>query len=148
MSRPLISSSNVILDCPAATIGDAVRAAAETFRDDPRVGRWKDFWASVAERQVADLKSCSCGVAIAHGRGESVKELVLAAVRLARPLPVQGGPDLRLVFVFGIPAAMAEEYLRTVGALARACGRSGSLGALLDAEAGADFASHVLELVG
>ncbi|MFM8720796.1 MAG: hypothetical protein ACKOFH_14915, partial [Chthoniobacterales bacterium] len=83
------------------------------------IGSWDDFWKSIGPKQIVDLKGCGCGVCLAHGRDESVSGLVLAAGRMADT----AAPGLpRFVFVFAIPAAMAEDYLRAVGALARLCG--------------------------
>ncbi len=148
MSNELVSAANVLLDCPATTRGDAVRAVAQTLVDDPRIVSWAEFWESVGARQVVDLKGCGCGVTMAHGRGSSVKDLVLAAGRLAQPLPVEGASDVRLVFVFGIPAAMAEEYLRSVGTLARACSQPDRLTPLLESVTPGEFAGHLRDLVG
>jgi mannitol/fructose-specific phosphotransferase system IIA component (Ntr-type) len=67
-----------------------------------------------------------------------VRELALAAARWSAP----DGP--RLVFVFAIPAAMSEEYLRKVGALARICREPEKSAALLAAATPGEFA----ELLG
>jgi len=61
-------------------------------------------------------------------------KFALAAARWAAP----AGPHL--VFVFAIPAAMSEEYLRNVGALARICREPEKTDALLAAATPAEFA--------
>lgn len=119
MSNRLIDSAHVRLDLVAGSRDGAVREVAELLRGDPRIGSWDAFWKSIGPKQIVDLKGCGCGVCLAHGRDESVRDLVFAAGRMADG----AAPGLpRFVFVFAIPAAMAEDYLRAVGALARLCG--------------------------
>lgn len=137
----MVGPARVVLDVAAPTREAAVRAVAELLRDDPRVGSWDEFWTSIGERQVVDLEGCAHAVVLAHGRGGSVKRLALAAARWASP----DGP--RLVFVFAIPAAMAEEYLRKVGALARVCREPAKLDALRAAATPGEFASRLGEWV-
>ena len=138
----LISPSRVRLDVAAATRAAAVEAAAGLLRDDARLGAWEEFRASIGERQVVDVEGCAGRVVLAHGRGEAVKELALSAVRWTAP------GETRLVFVFAIPAAMAEEYLRKVGALARVCRDPAKLGMLRSAPTPEDFAARLAEWIG
>jgi mannitol/fructose-specific phosphotransferase system IIA component (Ntr-type) len=140
MSR-LINSAHVALDVAASSRDDAVRAVAELLRGDARIGRWDDFWKSIGPKQIVDLKGCGCGVCLAHGRDASVRDLVLAAGRA----PTNAEPGVpRFVFVFAIPAAMAEDYLRVVGALARLCGEEKKF-AVLEAATTSEALADALE---
>ena len=141
MSSRLVEPSHVKLDLAAASRDGAVRSVAELLRGDPRVGSWDAFWASIGPKQIVDLKG---GVCLAHGRDEAVRDLVLAAGRLA------AGADAglpRYVFVFAIPFAMAEDYLRAVGALARACGEGKKMALLDKAATPEEFAGSLGELL-
>jgi mannitol/fructose-specific phosphotransferase system IIA component (Ntr-type) len=140
MSGVLVEPARVGLGVEAATRGEAVRAAAELLRGDPRIGPWEEFWQELGKRPVVDLGSPD--VCMAHGRGGAVKGLAVSAARI---VPAAGNePVPRLVFVFGIPLAMAEEYLRAVGALVRTCREGGRVEALL-AETTADGFASLLE---
>lgn len=139
---PLISPSRVRLDVSAPTLEAAVEVAAGLLRDDTRLGAWEEFRASIGERQVVDVEGCGGGVVLAHGRGKAVKELALSALRWIAP----EGP--RLVFVFAIPGAMAEEYLRKVGALARVCKDPAKLESLRAAPTPDDFAARLADWIG
>ena len=139
---PLVGPARVRLDVAAPTRDEAVRAVAKLLRDDERVGSWDEFWSSIGERQVVDLEGCTSGVVLAHGRGGSIKQLALAAARWNSP----DGP--RFVFVFAIPSAMAEEYLRKVGALARVCREPAKLDVLRAAASPEEFAARLEEWVG
>jgi mannitol/fructose-specific phosphotransferase system IIA component (Ntr-type) len=133
----LVDATRVRLDLAAPSRGQAVEAALELLRGDPRVVSWEDFRRSVGDRQVIDLDGCAGGVVLAHGRSASVAKLALAAARWSAP----DGP--RLIFVFAIPSAMAGEYLRQVGALARACRAPDCLDALRSAATAGDFAERL-----
>lgn len=148
MNAGLVSPDHVLLDLAATTREEAVRAVAGLLRADGQIANWDQFWASVGPRQIVDLKGGGCGVCLAHGRDSSVSALRLAAGRLAVPLEVPGGPALRVVFVFAIPSAMADDYLRAVGSLARCCGQDGKLQALLAATGKEEFAAALRGLLG
>lgn len=136
-TEPLFSPARVRLDFAAPDRASALRTAAELLDGDARVGSWDEFRSSIGSRQVVDLDLAggAGGVMIAHGRGRAVTGLALAAARWSAP----DGP--RLIFVFAIPAAMSDEYLRRVGALARVCRDPGKLAALRAAPTAADFMS-------
>ena len=133
-SSSIIDPSLVRLDLEAPDRETALRRTAELLAADPRVGNWEEFWLSIGGRQVVELADAAGSVILAHGRGQAVREVALAAARWAAP----AGPGL--IFVFAIPAAMSEEYLRNVGALARICRQPEKTAALLTAATPAEFA--------
>ena len=133
-SSSIIDPSLVRLDLEAPDRETALRRTAELLAADPRVGNWEEFWLSIGGRQVVELADAAGSVILAHGRGQAVRDVALAAARWAAP----AGP--RLIFVFAIPAAMSEEYLRNVGALARICRQPEKTAALLTAATPAEFA--------
>ena len=133
-SSSIIDPSLVRLDLEAPDRETALRRTAELLAADPRVGNWEEFWLSIGGRQVVELADAAGSVILAHGRGQAVREVALAAARWAGP----AGPGL--IFVFAIPAAMSEEYLRNVGALARICRQPEKTAALLTAATPAEFA--------
>ena len=130
----IVDPSLVCLDLDAPDRDTALRRTAELLAADPRLGNWEEFWLSIGGRQVVELADSAGRVILAHGRGQSVRKLALAAARWSAP----DGP--RLVFVFAIPAAMSEEYLRKVGALARICREPEKSAALLAAATPGEFA--------
>jgi len=111
----LVDPACIRLDLPPGDRAAAVRATAELLSGDGRGGDWEEFWRAVGQRQIIDLEGCAGRVVLAHGRSAAVRQLALAAGRQTSAV----GPSW--FFVFAIPATMAEEYLRKVGALARVC---------------------------
>lgn len=144
----LVEPAEVRLDLAAATRAEAVRATAELLMNDARITSWEEFWKSIGPKQIVDLNGCSCGICLAHGRSDEVKKLALSAARLAAPIKSETLPPVQVVFVFAIPSAMSEEYLRTVGALARRCKDGEKLAELLAAKTPEEFAQLLEEWLG
>lgn len=145
MSAPLIVPAGAAIDLDATARDAAVEAVAGLLRDDPRIGSWESFRHSIGPKQIVDLKGCGHGVCLAHGRDTSVRGLALAAGRLR----TGADPALPLfVFVFAIPSAMTEDYLRTVGALARLCGEKDKMNALQRATSAAALAAALDDWLG
>jgi mannitol/fructose-specific phosphotransferase system IIA component (Ntr-type) len=137
----LLDPSRVRLDLPADTREGAVETALALLRNDPRLAAWEEFRRSLGPKQVVDLEGSGGSVVLVHGRHVSVKAMTVAAARFSAP----SAP--RLVFVFAIPSAMAEEYLRTVGALARVCREEAKLDVLLSAPTPEAFADVLEEWI-
>jgi len=137
----LLDPSRVRLDLPADARDGAVDAALALLRDDPRLASWEVFRRAVGPAQVVDLEGSGGTVVLAHGRDPAVREMTMAAARFSAP------SSPRLVFVFAIPSAMAGEYLRAVGALARVCRQPDKLAVLLSAPDPATFADTLEEWI-
>jgi mannitol/fructose-specific phosphotransferase system IIA component (Ntr-type) len=144
-AAPLVDAARVRLGLTAATRAEAVEATARLLEGDARVGPWGDLWESIGTRQI--VEPGTGGVCLAHGRRGTVKQLALAAARLDQPVAGENGP-VRLFFVFAIPSAMAEEYLRAVGALARVCGDEAKRAALEAAASPEELAGLLGEWIG
>ncbi len=137
----LLDPSRVRLDLPADSRAGAVEAALELLRDDPHLASWEEFRRAVGPGQVVDLEDSGGTVVLAHGRAPAVREMTMAAARFSAP------SCPRLVFVFAIPSAMAGEYLRAVGALARVCRQEDKLAVLLSAPDARTFADTLEEWI-
>lgn len=118
----VLKVAQVDLALEATTKEEAVARVLAMFRGDARVAEFDSLKNAVEQRSAAAIEHGQCGICIAHGRTDTLKELVLSAGRLASPLAVpEIGVPLRLVFVAGIPSAFRSDYLRVVGAIARIC---------------------------
>lgn len=142
---PIITAAGVDLALEGTSLMDAVEKTARLLDQDGRSGAWEVFWPSVRDRQM--VEPGGCGVYLAHGRGDQVKHLALAAGRLSSPVAGQSG-QVQMVFVFAIPAAMSEEYLRAVGALARTCGDRAKLDELREVSSPEEFAGLLESWIG
>lgn len=144
MNCRCLDSSTVRLGVSAATREEAVRAAIEILRNDPRIVSWNDFQAALDSGQVLELGAdCGGAVCLVHGRSAGVSGLALSALRLAAPVTGEKGDLLSLFFVFAIPTTRAAEYLRAVGALARACADAKCRETLMSAATEEEFARRL-----
>lgn len=135
----LLEPARVRLGASADSRDGAIEAAISLLRDDPRIANWDEFRPWIGPKQVMDLEGSGGGVVLAHGRSAAVKDMALSALRWNSP----SGP--RFVFVFAIPSAMNEQYLRKVGALARICRDERKLAALASAASAEEFADSLEE---
>lgn len=120
----VLQAGQVDLRVEAKDRAEAVDHLLTLLRGDARILSTEAFEKAVRTRGTPAVCSNRFGLCVAHGRTDSVSTLVMAAARLAHPLPMCSGEGeglLRLVFVAGIPSALNTEYLRMVGAMARIC---------------------------
>ena len=133
----LLDPARVRLDVAAESRDSAVEAAISLLRDDPRIKSWDEFRPWIGPKQVMELEGSAGGVILVHGRSAAVTDMAVSALRWNSP----DGP--RFVFVFAIPSAMTEQYLRKVGALARTCRDAGKLAGLAGAATAEDFTDRL-----
>ena len=114
-----LSLRNIALDVDAVDAESAIEKAVGLLRNDVQMLDWKAFAAAVDEREKNNGTSVGGGLMLPHGRGEFVKDLVMSFVRLRTPIIV-GVDEVKFVIGVAVPSSMAADYLRLVGALARA----------------------------
>ena len=117
---------------------EAIQRTVEVLRDAPGTRDFAKLAQAIQCCPATKLGSPGREILIAHARTESVERLLLAASRLdlsaAQEIP-------KLIFVAVIPAAFNTEYLRAVGAIARACSTPKGYDALNSARTAAEFSS-------
>lgn len=112
--------SDIRLDLEAQELNAATAELANLLRHDRRILDWSQF-----ANELAAQAPCMAGegerrFCIPHARTESVQTLVISAGRSRAGLSLAGEEGrCHYVFVMGIPSALAAEYLRIIGALAR-----------------------------
>ena len=140
--RDVLKPEGVDLSISANTAEQAVESLLSRMSGDPRVRDFSGLREAVVSRHAPPVVEGDAAVLIAHWRTGAVGDLVLAAGRIPDGLPLPGtGTRLELVFVAGIPSALASDYLRVVGVLARACKSSEDRKLLLAAPSAAEFIS-------
>ena len=84
---------------------------------------------------------------IAHVRTNTVNAMVMAAGRSVEGIPLEGSSsNVRLVFVIGVPVALASDYLRMIGALARIFRTANGVEELISATTPEDFLERLCTL--
>lgn len=116
-----LSADCVGLDLEPHDHHSAVRAVAELLRTLPAVLDWKLLFTGL-------LNSCPClaesgsefAICLPHARTDAVSSIVMSVGRFIPGIDFPDCPQLvRYIFCIGAPTALANDYPRLVGLLAR-----------------------------
>ena len=136
----ILSPDHILLDLKAGTHIQAVAKVAELLESDERVNDWERFYAGLLAGSACMANEHGSALCIAHVRTHAVNAMTMAVGRSAEGIPVAGDPmRVRLIFVIGVPVALASDYLRIIGALARIFRTEAGESALLEASTNAEF---------
>lgn len=139
----ILKPRHVALGLQGADAVSALDPLAGLLQQDARVLNWAGFHGGLRRGAAEGLTFLSCGAALCHARTDAVSGMTMAAGRFDAPVS-HGGADPRLVrflFAIGLPPTMASEYLRVVGALARALQDESTVHALASAASEEEFVS-------
>ena len=113
----ILLPKHILFDLGPDTDPQAVARVAELLRKDPRVTGWDQFAAGLEKGTSCMSKENGSVLCIAHARTTAVSAMTMAVGRSMEK--TETGTRIRLVFVIGVPVALASDYLRIIGALAR-----------------------------
>jgi mannitol/fructose-specific phosphotransferase system IIA component (Ntr-type) len=117
----ILPADHVALDLAAATPRAAIDEVAALVKNDVAVDDWNALLTGV--HAVAPCLPESEGgfaICIPHTRGECVSAMVMSVGRSAAGVPFPGVDlPVRYIFCIAVPRALAADYLRIVGLLAR-----------------------------
>ena len=135
----ILSPKHILLDLASRTQAQAIAKVAELLESDSRVNDWARFDAGLLPGSACMSNDSGSGICIAHVRTNAVNAMIMAAGRSAEGIPAADGTCIRLVFVIGVPVALASDYLRIIGALARIFRTAKGDAALLEAQTAEEF---------
>lgn len=141
-SLPLNFAAPPLLDFEASDENDAIRRTTELMAFHSGITHFGAFVDAIFDRQKINPPILGNGVAIPHARTVLAREIVCVAGRCKFDVPF--GPDaipVRLIFIFGIPLHLIDEYLQMTADLARKLRNPEILDALLRAPTSEDFAA-------
>ncbi len=141
-SLPLNFAAPPLLDFEASDENDAIRRTTELMAFHSGITHFGAFVDAIFDRQKINPPILGNGVAIPHARTVLAREIVCVAGRCKNDVPF--GPDaipVRLIFIFGIPLHLIDEYLQLTAELARKLRNPEILNALLSAPTSEDFAA-------
>lgn len=110
----------VALAVGSNTRDGAITEIAELFSKDPRVSDPKQLLAEIMAREATESTCLGFDTAIPHARTDLVREMVMAVGRSHQGVTFGCGKTAKFIFLIANPRPVAPEYLRFVGALARA----------------------------
>lgn len=116
----ILLPEHILLDLKADTQSRAISKVADFLEDDDRVQDWDRFYKGIMTGASCIPNDSGSGLCIAHVRTNAVDSMVMAVGRSQEGVPCDN-EEMRahLVFVIGVPVALASDYLRIIGALAR-----------------------------
>jgi mannitol/fructose-specific phosphotransferase system IIA component (Ntr-type) len=112
--------SDIALSLTAKDLNAATVELANLLRHDRRILDWNRFLKVLETQEICVVGDQGARFGIPHARTDSVQEVVMAAGRSSAGLRAPNEPEpCHYAFVIGIPSALAADYLRMIGALAR-----------------------------
>jgi mannitol/fructose-specific phosphotransferase system IIA component (Ntr-type) len=116
----ILHPRDIDLDLKSTNQEEAINHVASLLREDDRVTDWNAFYKGLGSKQPCVAAAGGTEICIPHTRTDSVTGMVMSVGRSSRGIEVKGADSpVHYVFVIGVPVALAADYLRIIGALAR-----------------------------
>ena len=137
----MLPAAHLTLDIAATTPRAAIDEVAGLVKSDPGVDDWSALLAGVyAVAPCLPEIEGGFAICIPHTRGECVSTMVMSVGRSAAGVAFPGVElPVRYVFCIAVPRALAADYLRIVGLLARVFKDPAAESELRAAATSADF---------
>ncbi len=137
----LLLHHRVILEIGATEPQAAINEVAALLKNDPAVLDWEALLRGVqASAPCLPEPGGGFALCIPHTRGDCVSGMVMSVGRSEKGLPFPGvAQPVRYIFCIAVPRALAADYLRIVGLLARVFKDRRSETELRGASTGAEF---------
>ena len=137
----ILPATHVTLDVAATTPTTAIDEVVALVKNDPAVDDWNVLLAGVhAVAPCLPEMEGGFAICIPHTRGECVSTMVMSVGRSAAGVAFPGVElPVRYIFCIAVPRALAADYLRIVGLLARVFKDPAAERELHAAETAADF---------
>lgn len=137
----ILPPEHITLEVAATTPRAAIDEVAALVKNDVAVDDWEVFLTGVhASAPCLPETGGGFAICIPHTRGVCVSHMVMSVGRSAAGVVFPGVElPVRYLFCIGVPRALAADYLRIVGLLARVFKDPASERELRAAETPADF---------
>lgn len=148
----ILHPRQIDLHLEAPTQEEAIFHVASLLKDDERIKDWTGFYNGLKSGNPCVAAGAEFQICIPHVRTNAVSTMVMAVGRSLEGVPVskKKGDKTHYIFVAGVPTALAADYLRIIGALARVFSDRAAELQLRKAERPEDFlallAAHEMKL--
>jgi len=116
----ILQPRDIELELKTTNQEEAINQVASLLKEDERVKDWNEFYKGLGSKQPCVAAAGGTEICIPHTRTDSVTGMVMSVGRSAKGIQVKGADlPVHFVFVIGVPVALAADYLRIIGALAR-----------------------------
>jgi mannitol/fructose-specific phosphotransferase system IIA component (Ntr-type) len=136
-----LAPDRIRLNLPAQPGPAAIDEVAEMLRNAPEVVDWEVLHELLPRSSPCLVEAGGeFAVCLPHARTDAVTSMVMAVGRSPEGLPFEGCiAPVRYIFCIGVPKALATDYLRIVGLLARILKHPATEAALRDVESPQKF---------
>lgn len=114
----ILQLHHIDLDLQKTSQEEAIYHVAALLKEDQRVLDWNEFYVGLASKTACIATGQEFEIWIPHTRTNSVSSMVMSAGRSGTAV-LNSQEKTHYIFVIGVPVAMAADYLRIIGALAR-----------------------------
>jgi mannitol/fructose-specific phosphotransferase system IIA component (Ntr-type) len=140
----LLDPKHVVLDLRGSTAGEAVWEIVELLRESGELGKAKEFFEAVMDREGKSSTVANGGVAFPHARTDLVEQILLGIGRSSQGISFgDTGNLVHLIFLIAVPQQMVNDYLICVGGLARRLNQASTRQDLLEASTAAEFLNRL-----
>ena len=139
----LLPADHISLDLAATDPAEAIAEVAALVKGDVAVIDWSALLSGVkASAPCLEEAECDFAMCLPHTRGDCVTGMVMSVGRSTAGIAFPGvALPVRYVFCIAVPRALAADYLRIVGLLARVFKDPAAECELRAAETAGDFIS-------
>ena len=135
----LLDEKQISLQLRARKQANALREIVQLLAANGKIDNPEKFLEQVLAREQAHPSEVQYGVAFPHARTDLVDQIVLGIGRSPAGIPFGKGERARLIFVIGVPQRLVNDYLISLGALARLIKNDATRSALMRAKTAAEF---------
>lgn len=116
----ILQPRHIDIDLKETNQEEAIFKVASLLKEDERVRDWNEFYNSLKSKNPCVAAGEEFEICIPHARTNVVTSMVISVGRSVRGIAFPNTKNsIHYIFVIGVPVAMAADYLRIIGALAR-----------------------------
>ena len=141
----LLNENQIVLRLRSRKLPNALREIVEVLAQNRKIDDAEKFLQQILAREEAHPSVLENGVLFPHARTDLIDEIVIGIGRSRAGIPI--GEDqqrARLIFVIGVPERLVNDYLISVGTLARLVKDDATRATLLHAETPREFLDALL----
>lgn len=141
----LLNENQIVLRLRSRKLPNALREIVEVLAQNRKIDDAEKFLQQILAREQAHPSVVESGVVFPHARTDLIDEIVIGIGRSRAGIPI--GEDqqrARLIFVIGVPERLVNDYLISVGTLARLVKDDATRATLLHAETPREFLDALL----
>ena len=135
----LLDEKDIALQLRARKPATALRQIIQMLAANGKIDQSEKFLEAVLAREQINPSTVENGVAFPHARSDLVSEIVLGIGRSRAGIPFREGKRAHLIFVIGVPQRLINDYLISLGTLARISQDDLTRATLLQAETPREF---------